>query len=77
MKDPYLDMNAKDIKALFENWLCVVSDHAADDAIVDGAAQSYTEFADYAQSSLEEIIMPTFYEFYLSEFNRRQDEANV
>ena len=59
---------------LFRNWLEVISDHASDDANVDGFPESYEEFADYAVSALEDILMEDFYDFYMGEYNRRQGE---
>ncbi len=69
--DNYERMNSRRIMALFQNWLEVVSDHAADDAFIDGVPESYEEFVDYAVDALEDIIMEDFYNFYLSEYDRR------
>ena len=67
-------MDDSRMMALFQNWLEVVSDHASDDANVDGVPESYEEFSDYAVSALEDILMEEFYEFYMSEYNRRLGE---
>lgn len=74
MRDNYSGMNNTRMMDLFSNWLEVISDQASDDANVDGVPESYEEFADYAVSALEDILMEDFYDFYMSEFNRRQGE---
>ena len=58
------------MQQLFDNWLEVVSDHASDDAY-EGVPESYEEFADYAVSSLEDILMEEFYDFYLTEYKKQ------
>ena len=55
---------------LFQNWLDVVADHASEDAYINGFPQLYEEFSDYAVTALEEIILPQFYDYYISEFNK-------
>ena len=70
----YSGMNDTRMMDLFRNWLEVISDHASDDANVDGVPESYEEFADYAVSALEDILMEDFYDFYMNEYSRRQGE---
>lgn len=72
--DNYAGMNTDRMMDLFYNWLEVISDHASDDANVDGTPQDFDDFSDYAVSALEDIIMEDFYDFYLSEYDRRQGE---
>ena len=74
MADNYSGMDDTRMMDLFRNWLDVTSDHAADDANVEGVPESYEEFSEYNFLVLEDTIMKEFYEFYLSEYNRRQGE---
>lgn len=57
---------------LFGNWLDVISDHASDDAYVEGTPNTYKEFSEEAVSALEEIIMPSFYEYYMAEYKKNE-----
>lgn len=56
------------MQQLFNNWLEVVADQAADD-VYDGTPQSYDEFTEYAVTALEDMLMDEFYDFYMTEYN--------